>query len=172
MIFKAIDDGVKYIKRFLCLHRINTPFSRTKRGRDNLEPRAPVFLVSIRECWKSRQLNGSLRKGKWIQAKWRSHEGSHDASKFKDGARVSCSHSSEAQPVTELSHFLASFSSWAISWAAAEFSLHTPFTTVVWHLCNKSPDGQSALWVCLLRAKACLFLLLNLPTETDRGSFF
>lgn len=55
-----------------------------------------------------------------------------DATKLKGGTCASCSRSSEAWPVPKLSYFLTPYSSWTISWAA-DSSLHTPFTTVVWH---------------------------------------
>lgn len=68
----------------------------------------------------------TAKEGKVSSWKSQSHEVSHDANTFTEGPCASCScSSSEAWPVPKLSHFLASFSSWAISWAAADSSLHS-----------------------------------------------
>jgi hypothetical protein len=44
--------------------------------------------------------------------------------------------------------------SWAISWADADSSLRIPFTVLWFGTLCKSLNAQSALWACLLRAKA------------------
>lgn len=170
-MFRAIDDWNKMYEKIPLSPRDKHSLLQDQRQEEivlNLD--YSISLVRTGESWKSAQVNRLPRKGKWVQRKSQGPEVLYDTSKLKGGTRASCSHSSEAWPV--LPHFLTSFSSWAISWAAADSSLHTPFRAVVWHLCTTAPVAKVPSGLVSWEQRPAYFHYWIYPQRQAEGAFF
>lgn len=113
------------MKRLPCLHRMNSPSSRTKEKKRSCTTLSTHFPGQSWRMLGEQTAEVTTEEGKVSSWESQSYAVSHDANTLTEGPRASCSCSSEAWPVPKLSHFLASFYSWAISWAAVDSSLHS-----------------------------------------------